>query len=100
MGREKRMEFAESFYTCYNFRLLYTSGTLYPILGALRMAYPGPYEVHKRFDTTPGHEEYSVIATFDHEPTRSDIGDALYGRLKKSEVAQTGFWGFFTGLLN
>ncbi|KAH8967000.1 hypothetical protein BDL97_03G054900 [Sphagnum fallax] len=100
MGRDKRMEFAESFYTCYNFRLLYTSGTLYPILGALRMAYPGPYEVHKRFDTTPGHEEYSVIATFDHEPTRSDIGDALYGRLKKSEVAQTGFWGFFTGLLN
>jgi hypothetical protein len=36
MGRDKRMEFAESFYTCYNFRLLYTSGTLYPILGALR----------------------------------------------------------------
>jgi adenylate kinase len=46
------------------------------------MAYPGPYEVHKRFDTMPGHEEYSVVATFDHEPTRSDIGDALYGRLK------------------
>ncbi|CAK9214410.1 unnamed protein product [Sphagnum troendelagicum] len=36
MGRDKRMEFAESFYTCYNFRLLYISGTLYPILGALR----------------------------------------------------------------
>ncbi|KAH8974661.1 hypothetical protein BDL97_01G113300 [Sphagnum fallax] len=36
MGRDKRMEFAESFYTCYNFRLLYTSGTLYPILGAFR----------------------------------------------------------------
>jgi hypothetical protein len=36
IGRDKRMEFAESFFTCYNFRLMYTSGTQYPIVGAFR----------------------------------------------------------------
>ena len=39
MGRDKRMEFAETFFTCYNFRLMYTKGTLYPIVGALRCVY-------------------------------------------------------------
>ncbi|KAL7604546.1 hypothetical protein Lser_V15G16995 [Lactuca serriola] len=40
MGREKRLEYAASFEICYQFRLLYYSGTQYPIMGALRMAYP------------------------------------------------------------
>ena len=42
-GREKRLEFAGSFFVCYNFRLLYTSGTQYPILGALRYI---PRDIH------------------------------------------------------
>lgn len=44
-GRKERMEFAESFETAYHFRLLYTSGTYFPIKGALRYSYGGPWEV-------------------------------------------------------
>jgi hypothetical protein len=39
MGRDKRMEYAASFEICYYFRLLYYSGSFYPIMGALRYAY-------------------------------------------------------------
>ncbi|KAG0599238.1 hypothetical protein M758_12G137500 [Ceratodon purpureus] len=99
IGRDKRMEFAESFFTCYNFRLMYTSGTQYPIVGAFRMAYPGPYEIYKRFDLPRGDEIYSLIASFDHEPSRSEISDAYSGRIRKDESAPTGIWGFFSNLL-
>lgn len=36
MGRDKRLEYAASFESCYFFRLLYYAGTQYPIMGALR----------------------------------------------------------------
>ncbi|KAG2578044.1 hypothetical protein PVAP13_6NG190603 [Panicum virgatum] len=40
MGRDMRLKYAASFETCYSFRLLYYAGSFYPIMGALRMAYP------------------------------------------------------------
>lgn len=45
-GRKERMEFAESFNPAYHFRLLYSSSAMmYPIRGALRHVYGGPWEV-------------------------------------------------------
>lgn len=40
------MEFADSFVPAYHFRLLYSSSAMmYPIRGALRHVYGGPWEV-------------------------------------------------------
>jgi adenylate kinase len=44
-GREGRMKFAESFEPVYHFRLLYVSGTFYPIKGALRKTFAGKWQV-------------------------------------------------------
>ena len=45
-GRAERSSFAESFSTAYHFRLLFLSSLqLFPILGACRRAFPGPWEV-------------------------------------------------------
>ncbi|XP_024362202.1 probable adenylate kinase 5, chloroplastic isoform X2 [Physcomitrium patens] len=84
-GRQERMEFAESFFTCYNFRLM--------------MAYPGPYEIYRRFDLDRGVEVYKLIASFDHEPTRSEISDAYNGIVRTAQSAPTGIWSFFSNLL-
>jgi hypothetical protein len=46
------------------------------------MSYPGPFEIYRRFDLSSGKEEYVPIATFEQEPTRSDISDAFSGRVK------------------
>eukprot|EP00850_Spirogloea_muscicola_P014012 SM000098S25092 [mRNA] locus=s98:116199:121868:- [translate_table: standard] len=82
-GREKRLAFVDSFFPCYHFRLLYTSGTQYPILGAVRRAYPTPYEVFQRVDGPYGSgiEEYRMLRTFDAAPSAQDIGDAFSGTL-------------------
>lgn len=98
-GREKRMEFAASFFTCYNFRLLYTSGTQYPICGALRMAYPSQYEIYKRFDLESGKEKYELLGTFNEEPCSTDINDAFSGRVPREKTAPSGIWGFLAGIL-
>ncbi|KAJ7295642.1 hypothetical protein O6H91_03G008700 [Diphasiastrum complanatum] len=98
-GRETRMQFAASFFTCYNFRLLYLSGTLYPILGALRMKYPAPYEVYKRLEDDNGKEKYVLLATFKDEPSSSEIGDAFDGRLRKKDEDVGGFWSFLRVLV-
>ena len=45
-GRKERMAFAASFTAAYHFRLLYaSSATMYPIRGALRHVYGGPWDV-------------------------------------------------------
>ena len=45
-GRKERMAFADSFTAAYHFRLLYaSSATMYPIRGALRHVYGGPWDV-------------------------------------------------------
>ncbi|KAL2652527.1 hypothetical protein R1flu_020655 [Riccia fluitans] len=99
-GRDKRMEFVASFFQCYHFRFLYQSGTVYPILGALRMAYPNPYELYKRIDLGRGKEEYVLLDTFEEEPTLSEIGDAYYGRPRKDKnAAPEGVWGFLSRVL-
>eukprot|EP00850_Spirogloea_muscicola_P015247 SM000115S23926 [mRNA] locus=s115:247964:252870:- [translate_table: standard] len=100
-GREKRLAFVDSFLPCYHFRLLYTSGTQYPILGAVRRAYPTPYEVFQRVDGPYGSgiEEYRMLRTFDAAPTAQDIGDSFSGRDRNSERPASGFWASVGRLL-
>lgn len=39
-----------------------------------RMAYPGPYEIYKRYDLVKGEEKYALIASFDHpHPRRKSV---------------------------
>ncbi|KAJ6296215.1 hypothetical protein OIU78_024120 [Salix suchowensis] len=68
MGRDKRLEYAASFESCYFFRLLYFAGTQYPIMGALRMSYPYRYELYKRVDQPSGTEKYVILSTFSEKP--------------------------------
>ncbi|KNA17757.1 hypothetical protein SOVF_077130 [Spinacia oleracea] len=99
MGRDKRLEYAASFENCYSFRLLYYAGTQYPIMGALRMAYPFPYEVYKRVDEAPRKENYVILSTFEKKPTSDDINNAFLG--KPREMKNTsGIWGFLNAILS
>ncbi|CAN4096604.1 unnamed protein product [Withania somnifera] len=97
MGRDKRLEYAASFEMCYQFRLLYFAGTQYPIMGALRMSYPYPYELYKRVDESPGKEKYVSLATFAKRPNIDELNDAFEGKSRNKKAE--GFWGFLSGIL-
>lgn len=99
MGRDKRLEYAASFDSCYAFRLLYYAGTQYPIMGALRMSYPYGYEIYKRVDESPGKERYIMLSTFEKRPTVDDINDAFEGRSRDKANKSSGMWGFLSGIL-
>ncbi|KAH9608074.1 hypothetical protein KSS87_016515 [Heliosperma pusillum] len=99
MGRDKRLEYAASFESCYHFRLLYYAGTQYPIMGALRMAYPFPYEVYKRVDESPGKERYVMLSTFEKQPNPDELNDSFLDKPRKAKDT-SGIWGFINALLN
>jgi len=67
-GRAERLSFTGSFVTAGHFRLLYKAGTFYPIVGALRYVYGGPWEIYKRVDITRREEQYQLIGSYDEEP--------------------------------
>ncbi|OAY85557.1 putative adenylate kinase 5, chloroplastic, partial [Ananas comosus] len=92
MGRDKRLEYAASFEICYFFRLLYVAGTLYPIMGALRMSYPNNYELYKRIDEPGRKEKYVIIAEFPERPTVNEINDAFEGKSRNKEKTTSGIW--------
>ncbi|KAF3783994.1 Adenylate kinase 5 [Nymphaea thermarum] len=92
MGREARLEYASSFQSCYLFRLLYYAGTLYPIMGALRMSYPYKYELYRRVDEGYGKEKYVILSTFPERPTPLQINDAFEGKQRDSGQTTSGFW--------
>ncbi|CAI9097474.1 OLC1v1033907C1 [Oldenlandia corymbosa var. corymbosa] len=98
MGREKRLEYAASFEICYFFRLLYYSGTQYPIMGALRMSYPHAYELYKRVDESPGKEKYVILSSFSKRPTGEEINDAFEGRDRSKAKRPSGIWGFLSSV--
>ncbi|CAN1182656.1 Adenylate kinase 5, chloroplastic [Linum perenne] len=100
MGREERLRYAASFESCYSFRLLYYAGSQYPIMGALRMAYPYPYELFKRVDEEPGKEKYIPLDTFPEKPTSDEINNAFLGRTRDEAKKASGFWGFFNSVLS
>ncbi|KAK4343264.1 hypothetical protein RND71_036358 [Anisodus tanguticus] len=99
MGRDKRLEYAASFEICYQFRLLYYAGTQYPIMGALRMSYPYPYELYKRVDESSRKEKYVSLATFAKRPSIDEMNDAFEGKSRNQEKKAEGFWGFLSGIL-
>ncbi|KAL8129624.1 hypothetical protein V2J09_018779 [Rumex salicifolius] len=98
MGRDKRLEYAASFESCYAFRLLYYAGTQYPIMGALRMSYSYGYELYKRVDESPGREKYVLLSTFQKKPSGDEINDAFLYK-PSDKVKPSGFWGFLSGIL-
>ncbi|KAK3121458.1 hypothetical protein QOZ80_8BG0653710 [Eleusine coracana subsp. coracana] len=99
MGRDMRLKYAASFETCYSFRLLFYAGSFYPIMGALRMAYPNKYEIYRRVDEPSGKEKYVLIAELTDKPTPDDITSAFKGPKKEKEKTASGFWGFLSGIL-
>ncbi|EOY31328.1 Adenylate kinase family protein isoform 1 [Theobroma cacao] len=98
MGRDKRLEYAASFESCYFFRLLYYAGTQYPIMGAIRMTYPSVYELHKRVDEPSGKEKYIPLSTFTARPTIDEINDAFLGKPRNKDKKASGIWGFLSGV--
>ncbi|KAL5772755.1 hypothetical protein ACOSP7_012366 [Xanthoceras sorbifolium] len=99
MGRDKRLEYAASFESCYFFRLLYYAGTQYPIMGALRMTYPYGYELYKRVDEpSGGREKYIILSTFPEKPNTDDINDAFLGKPRDQAKKASGFWGFLSSV--
>ncbi|KAF8031370.1 hypothetical protein BT93_D0535 [Corymbia citriodora subsp. variegata] len=99
MGRDKRLEYAASFENCYFFRLLYFAGTQYPIMGALRMSYPYPYELYKRVDQPSKKEEYILLSTFDGRPSIDEVNDAFIGKPRNQVKNTSGIWGFLSSIL-
>lgn len=97
-GRDKRLEYAALFENCYLFRLLYYAGTLYPIVGVLRMSYPYPYEVYKRVDELPQKEKYVVLSSFTERPNGDEINNALEGKSRDRVKNASGIWGFFSSI--
>ncbi|CAI5485081.1 unnamed protein product [Closterium sp. Yama58-4] len=95
-GRAERAAFADTFELCYLMRLLYLSGTQYPILGALRMRYPSPFEVYKRVDVSFGVERYDLMATLPSLPSSADISDAFAGKTPRSQTQPEGIWGWLS----
>ncbi|KAK9791634.1 hypothetical protein WJX73_009343 [Symbiochloris irregularis] len=73
-GRKERVALTNSFQAAYHFRLLYmSSAMMYPIMGALRHCYDGPWEVYKRVQLGKKEEEYRLVATFDEEPVGAKL---------------------------
>ncbi|EYU31805.1 hypothetical protein MIMGU_mgv1a0039952mg, partial [Erythranthe guttata] len=98
MGRDKRLEYAASFEICYSFRLLYYAGTQFPIMGALRMAYPYEYELYKRVDDeSPKKEKYLILSKFAERPSGEEINDAFEGKTRDSKRSP-GIWGLLSNL--
>ncbi|TXG60817.1 hypothetical protein EZV62_012180 [Acer yangbiense] len=98
MGRNKRLEYAASFESCYFFRLLYYMGTQYPIMGALRMTYPYGCELYKRVDEPSGKEKYVILSTFPERPNIDEINDAFEGKPGDQAKKASGFWAFLSGV--
>lgn len=99
MGRDMRLKYAASFETCYSFRLLFYAGSFYPIMGALRMAYPNKYEIYRRVDEPNGQERYVLLEEFVEKPTPDEITNAFRPRKNENEKSASGFWGFLSGIL-
>uniref|UniRef100_A0A0E0EJZ2 adenylate kinase n=1 Tax=Oryza meridionalis TaxID=40149 RepID=A0A0E0EJZ2_9ORYZ len=91
MGRDMRLKYAASFETCYSFRLLFYAGSFYPIMGALRMAYPNKYEIYRRVDEPNGQERYVLLEEFVEKPTPDEITNAFRPRKNENEKSASGF---------
>lgn len=81
-GRQERQDFVLTFQPAYHFRLLYLGAGAYPIMGALRHTWGGPWEVFRRMDfvdeDTGGRwEEYVLAGSFETEPDAGKITECF-----------------------
>jgi len=89
-GREERIQFVSTFKPIHHFRLLYKKPFFYPIYGALRMSYGGPWVVYRREgDPDSGVEEYVLAEKFPSEPDPEQITRVVLQQPKR------GLWGFW-----
>jgi adenylate kinase len=76
-GRQERLDFVATFEPAFHFRLLFLGASMYPVMGALKYSYGGPWEVYKRVDIVSEsgqkYEEYQLIGEFEKEPNSSRI---------------------------
>lgn len=76
-GRQERTDFIKTFVPAYHFRLLYLGAGPYPIMGALRYTFGGPWQVLRRVDylNASGFKEeaYHVAGSFPNEPNSGAI---------------------------
>lgn len=92
-GRAERNVFRESYNYPFYMRLLFDSGTMYPLRGVLYRAYPGPWQVwqpagNPREET----ETYKLIGEYKVMPNGSQIGDDMAAerrrrRLEKADAS-------------
>eukprot|EP00803_Ostreobium_quekettii_P009486 evm.model.scf_2912EXC.1 EVM.evm.TU.scf_2912EXC.1 scf_2912EXC:157-4040(+) len=82
-GRQERMDFAESFTVVYHFRLLYYTGSYFPIVGALRFLYGGMWEVYKRVNLGKKEEVYQLFGLFKDMPSGGQITECIQNAGKK-----------------
>ena len=60
----------------------------YPIMGAMRHTWGGPWEVLRRVQKGPGEEEYVCIGSWDKEPTPPQITEAFRAAWAAQQAAQ------------
>lgn len=91
-GRAERLADADSFTQAYQLRLLYTNPTIpYPIRGALRHVFAGPWQLYAREDVRgpPRSETYVLAAEFtDAEPGGPEITAAMKARREAVAAAE------------
>ncbi|KAK3266968.1 hypothetical protein CYMTET_24446 [Cymbomonas tetramitiformis] len=80
-GRSERLAWASQFEVVYHFRLLYNKPYHFPIYGALRKTYGGPWIVYKRLNLSRKEEEYRLSAVYDVEPQPAEITKAIRKKL-------------------
>ena len=89
-GRQDRQDFIKTFTPAYHFRLLYLGAGPYPIMGALRYTYGGPWEVLKRIDfigqeTGKKEEAYQIVGRFlEKEPGAREITECFQKKRSSS----------------
>lgn len=85
-GRAGRIDFAATFEPAYHFRLLYAGASMYPIMGALRFAFGGPWQVYRRAQRAGEGERYEAIGDFESQPGPAGITEAFKQASKLSKA--------------
>lgn len=90
-GREVRLQLADSFKPAYHFRLLYFSGSMYPIMGAVRFEFGGRWQVRRPPRVCSGAAAGASLLRRSECPSleclRPDVRLASMGRLMRAVAA-------------
>lgn len=86
-GRDQRIQFIRRIHNPFYLRLLYSSGTMYPLRGILYHRHRSPWQIWRHFvqDDTASYEK---IADFQSHPDSSDITDAFAADAFQRQTAE------------